>query len=545
MSYNKRIMKKLFSHYFPAPTYLTMDSFAIDISDQSIKYGQLVKNSQGLSLGKYGKEKIPEGVIVSGKIEKEDQLVSILNKIKEKNKLHFIRVSLPEEQMYLFTLSVPKTENEDLRDVILLQIEEYIPLKALDVIFDYDVIRDDGHNILIEVVSIASVIIESYISVFNKAGLVPVAFEIEAQAIARAVVPNGETNPVMIVDFGDARTGVSIYQNGRTFLTTTLSIGGVDLTNMIAKTYSIPFEEAEKKKQEYGLNTTSKVEDIFSVILNGISVLRDELNKQFTYWETHGGLTKNEQINHIILCGGDANLTGLAQYLELSLKIKVENANVWVNILNTKNLVPEMTFEESLGYATVLGLSMGNYLDNPESIINVLPDKEKKILCKEYWMRFFTIFFNLTSLVGVFAIFLLFPSFFLSKLQESLINDKTEIFNRENVGLIDNDIDKIIPDINSKLTILDKRKNERQFSKDILEKVLSNRNSGITFSRIMYSKEAEETSLEINGIAKSRDDLRVFKTTLENSGDYSLVDLPISNFLEKTDLDFTILMKLK
>lgn len=538
-------MKKLFSHYFPAPAFLTMDSFAIDISDQSIKYGQLIKNSQGISLGRYGKEKIPEGVIVSGKIEKEDELVIILKKIKEKNKLHFIRVSLPEEQMYLFTLSVPKTDNQDLRDVILLQIEEYIPLKALDVVFDYDVIRDDGQNILIEVVSISSVIIESYISVFNKAGLVPITFEIEAQAIARAVVPTGETSPVMIVDFGDTRTGVSIYQNGRTFLTTTLSIGGVDLTNMIAKTYSIPFEEAEKKKQEYGLSTTSKAEDIFSVILNGISVLRDELNKQFIYWDSHGGVIRNEQIKRIILCGGDANLTGLAQYLELSLKIKVENANVWVNILNTKNLVPEMTFEESLGYATVLGLSIGNFLENPGSIINVLPDKEKKILCREYWMRFFIIFFNLASLVGVFAIFLLFPSFFLSRLQEGLINEKIETFNKENIGLIENDIDKIIPDINSKLTILDKRKSEREFTEDILEKVLINRNSGITFSRILFNKEAEESALEINGVAKSRDDLRLFKTNLENSGNYSMVDLPISNFLEKNDLDFSILMKLK
>jgi type IV pilus assembly protein PilM len=239
-------MKKLFSHYFPTPSYLAMDSFAIDISDKSIKYGELIKNSSGISLGKYGREKIPEGIIVSGKIEKEDELVNILKKIKEKNGFHFIRVSLPEEQMYLFTLSIPKTKNEDLRDVILLQIEEYIPLKAIDAVFDYDIIHDDGKNILVEVVSMASIVIESYISVFNKAGLIPLAFEIESQAIARAVVPIGEKAPVMIVDFGDARTGVSIYQNGRIYLTTTLSIGGIDLTNMIAKTYSISFEEAEK-----------------------------------------------------------------------------------------------------------------------------------------------------------------------------------------------------------------------------------------------------------------------------------------------------------
>ncbi len=538
-------MKKLFSHYFPTPTYLAMNSFAVDISDQSIKYGELIKNPSGITLGKYGKEKIPEGVIVSGKIEKEENLVSILKKIKEKNNLHFIRVSLPEEQIYLFTLTVPKTENEDLRDVILLQIEEYIPLNALDVVFDYDVIRDDGQNILLEVVSISSEVIESYISVFNKAGLTPVAFEIEAQAIARAVVPFGETAPVMIVDFGDARTGVSIYQNGRIFLTTTLSIGGVDLTNMIAKTYSISFEEAEKKKQEYGLNTTTKVEDIFSAILNGISVLRDELNKQFIYWDNHN-TSKNEQISHIILCGGDANLTGLAEYLESSLKIKVENANVWINILNTKNIIPKMTFEESLGYATVLGLAMGNYLERAESIINILPTKEKKALCKDYWMRFSTIFFNLVTLVGLLAIFLLVPSYFLSKLQENITNEKIEIFNKENVGLVENDTDKLIPNINSKIVILNKTKNNLQFGKNILDEVLSARNKGIIFSQILYIKGTEgKPTIEVNGVAKSRDDLRNFKTALDNTSKYEEVDLPISNFIGKNDLDFNILMKLK
>jgi len=538
-------MKKLFSHYFPTPTYLAMNSCAIDISDQSIKYGELIKNSQGFSIGKYGKERIPEGVIISGKIEKENELVSILKKIKEKNNLHYIRVSLPEEQMYLFTLTVPKTEDENLRDVILLQIEEYIPLKAVDVIFDYDVIHDDGKNILLEVVSTATEVIESYISVFNKAGLVPLAFEIEAQAIARAVVPIGETMPVMIVDFGDARTGVSIYQNGRIFLTTTLSIGGVDLTNMIAKTYNISFEEAEKKKQEYGLNTVSKVEDIFSAILNGISVLRDELNKQFIYWDNHNTL-KNEKINHIILCGGDANLTGLSEYLESSLKIKVENANVWVNILDTKNIVPKMTFEESLGYATVLGLSMGNYLENDESIINILPSAEKKKLCQNYWIRFFTIFLNLAALIGLLTIFLLIPSYFLSKLQEDMVDQKIEIFNQENLGLIENDTDKIIPDINSKLTVLNKNINSVQFGKNILENILSVRNQGITFSQIIFNKDlASGSVLEIKGVAKSRDDLRNFKTALDNTQNYSEVYLPISNFIEKNDLNFNILIKLK
>jgi type IV pilus assembly protein PilM len=548
-------MKRLYNKFFPTPSYLSMNSCAIDISDQSIKYGELNPSPYGLHLSKYGREKIPEGVVVSGKIEKEDELIKILKKIKEKENLHFIRVSLPEEQMYLFTLYVPKTDNENLRDIILLQIEEYIPLKALDSVFDYDIIKENDENILVEVVAIASATIESYISVFNKVGLVPTSFEIEAQAIARSVIPSGDTNPTMIVDFGDARTGVSISKNGRVFLTTTLSFGGIDLTNMIAKNFSLSFDEAEKMKHEYGVDEASKAQNIFPAILNGISVLRDELNKQYKYWETHNNKNNDsnqEQINHIILCGGDANLAGLSEYLELSMKIKVENANVWVNILDTKDLVPEMSFEESLGYATVLGLALGGYTYKSQPVINILPPKEKKLIHREYWIRIFTIILNLSALISIAASVLLFPPYFLSKLKENLVENSLESFNKENPNLTDNNIDNITNDINLKLKLLDKEKAPYQISDKILNNILNSRTNGITFSQILFNKKVTDPKkiegvyvVDIRGVATNRDSLRNFKNALDGNSNFSEVNLPISDFIEKSNLDFTISVIMK
>jgi len=87
-------MKKLYNYYFPTPSYLAMNSFAIDISDQSIKYGELRSTPLGLRLGHFGKEKIPAGVVVSGKIEDKEKLIIILKNLKEKEKLSFVRVSL-------------------------------------------------------------------------------------------------------------------------------------------------------------------------------------------------------------------------------------------------------------------------------------------------------------------------------------------------------------------------------------------------------------------------------------------------------------------
>lgn len=540
-------MKQLYNYSFPTPSYLAMNSFAIDISDQSIKYGELLATPEGLRLGRFGKEKIPPGVVVSGKIEDQNQLVAILKQLKEKEHLGFVRVSLPEEQMYLFTLLLPKASDKELRDIILLQIEEHIPLKAVDTVFEYDIISNSDVNTLVLVSAIATSTVDGYLSSFEKAGLSPLSFELEAQAIARSVIPVDDKEPTMIVDFGDTRTGVSIVHDGKVFFTTTLDMGGVNLTNMISKNFTLPFEKAEEMKRSYGLDGISNIENIFPVILNEISVLRDELNKQYLYWKSHDNCgISHDQINRIVLCGGDANLTGLSDYLEASMKIKVDHANAWVNISNMKNGVPNMSFEESLGYVTVLGLALGGFSYSYRPVVNVLPGKEKKLIIKEYWKRFIIVFmFLLSSLIFIFILLLL-PSYFFSLSKQNLIEARLEEFNANNKDLSGLDLNNTITDINTKLNLLASNNPKYSLYNDVLNVVLSNRINGITFSQLLFNQTKDKgLNIEVHGQALDRTTLRNFKAALDNNPKVATTNLPISDFLEKTDLPFTISIVMK
>jgi type IV pilus assembly protein PilM len=541
-------MKQLFSRYFPTPSYLNMDACAFDISDESIKYGQLSETVSGFKLEKFGKEKIPEGVMVAGKIEDEKKLIDILKNIRVKEKLNFARISLPEQQMYVFTLSLPQMHGQDLREMIFLQIEEHIPLKANEVVFDYDTISEDEKSTIVEVLAVSVEVIEGYLSVFKRAGLSPISFEIEAQAITRAVVPRGENSTVMIVDFGYISTGVSISHNGNVLFTTTLDIGGYNLTEMLAKNFSLSFEKAEEMKKSYNLGNATKSNDIFPVILNGISVLHDELDKQYIYWKTHSDNSgfAHEKIDRIILCGGNANLSGLAEYLEASMKIKVEYANAWINISDMKITVPEMSFEDSLSYVTVLGLALGSFSHEAQSVINVLPPEEKKALRSQYWARLMTIFFNLLSLTGVLAILLLVPSYLLSVSKESLAEERLELFNLNNPEITTLNIDKAINDINSKLSLLSSQEIDQQISEKVFGWLLKNKPNGVTFSQLLYSRRTDGVAaLEVHGMASNRAVLRDFKTILDGNINYAEVNLPISDFLEKNNLPFTISIIIK
>lgn len=535
-------MKKSYNYSFPTPSYLAMNSFAIDISDQSIKYGELIATPYGLKLGRFGKIKILPGIVVSGKIEDKDKLIEILINIKKKEKLNFVRVSLPEEQMYLFTLSLPNIKESELKDMILLQIEEHIPLKAIDTIFEFDIISSSETNILVEVSAIASSTVDDYLSVFKKAGITPLSFELEAQAIARAVIPMEDKEPVMIVDFGDTRTGVSIVHDGKVFFTTTLDMGGVNLTNMIAKNFALSFEKAEEMKRSYGLDGISNIEDIFPIILNGISVLRDELNKQYLYWKNHDNCGMNhDQINRIILCGGDANLTGLSDYLEASMKIKVSHANVWVNISDMSISIPSMSFEESLGYTTVLGLALGNFSYSYNPIVNVLPEEEKVLINKEYWKRLSIVLINILSLIIFISILLLLPSYFFSNTKERISEERLDSFNFINKDISDLNLDTTIKDINKKIELIDTFKQGYLLSDDILNPLLSSRPEGIIFTQLLYSTRKDKNLvIEIHGNAYDRATLRNFKTIIDSSPNIASSSLPINNYLEKTNLDFNI-----
>jgi len=538
-------MKLSYSRYFPTPSFLSMNSFAVDISDRSIKYGEIKATPSGLHLGRYGQIKIPNGIVVSGRIEDEGKLVSILNELRIKEKLHFIRVSLPEEQMYLFTISIPKTENGNIREMILLQIEEHVPLKASDTIFDYNLVSSDGKFLIVEVSAIANTTVESYLSVFNKASLVPLSFELEAQAIARSVVSYDDNDPVMIVDFGNTRTGVSVVCDGRIFMTTTLDIGGVNLTNMISKNFSLSFEEAEEMKRSYGLGGSSNIADIFPVILNGISVLRDELNKQSLYWNTHfETLSQKKEVKRIILCGGDANLSGLASYLEASTGMKVENANAWVNISDMKFSIPAMSFEESLGYTTVLGLALADFF-YVRPIINVLPEDVKRRIKNNYWKRFTIMILNILSISIVLATLLLFPSYFFSKEKENLAEVRLETFNINNPELSKNNTEEVIMGINSKLDILAKQ-SKTNISSGVIAGLLSSRPQGVSFNQIIFNKRTDGVFvMEVYGLASDRNTLKSLKTNLENNPLFDQIDLPISNFIESKNINFKISMIVK
>lgn len=337
-----------------------MPMVGLDISDVSMRFVELVEKRKGYVIGRFGERAIPRGIIESGEIKKPSELRVIFSDIQKIYKLEFVSVSLPEEKAYLFELRLPAIKYDDIRGAIELVLEEHVPIKVDEVIFDYDIIKEDEAFIDVSVSAVSRLLVDGYLEAFSESGIIPVAFEVEAHSIARSVIPEKDKGTFMTVDFGKTRTGITIISEGAVQFTSTVPVGGISLIEAIAKNLKVPYDEAEKIKHEQGISDRNTDEDLSLAFMSTVSILRDEIIKHQTYWQGHNDDygKKRPMIQKIYLCGGDSNLTGFASYLASGLSSPVELANAMVNVNTLDAYIPEISFSDSLRYATALGLAL-------------------------------------------------------------------------------------------------------------------------------------------------------------------------------------------
>ena len=367
--------------------FLTLkpEAFGLDISDFSLKIIKLKKKGKQFNLASFGEAEIKPGVIEGGEIKEEEKLAetikeAIKNIKGEKLKTKYVIASLPEEKTFLQVIQMPKMSEEDLKSAIVYEVEDYIPLPLEKVYLDYQIIPpiyDHVDHLDVLIVATPKKIVDSYLSSLKLAGLFPLAFEVESQAIARALIKDEvTTQPVLLVDIGETRTGFIIFSGYSLKLTSTILVSSKNFDELIAKNLKVSLKKAEGLKIKYGLEEKTKLEiknektvikkeggKIFEAIIPALVDLSQQIKRYLDYYQTHAShehLHPNgNRVSKILLCGGGANLKGLINFLSLELKLPVFLGDPWINILpkERKESLP-LSPEEGLKYTTAIGLAI-------------------------------------------------------------------------------------------------------------------------------------------------------------------------------------------
>jgi Tfp pilus assembly PilM family ATPase len=313
------------SNVFPPPKFLDFPFAGLSISDSTIHCIQFGKKENSLYIEKYAEKNITPGIIVSGQINDKEDLINTLKILKKDLNLNCVKVSLPEEKAYLFTAKIPRVTQKEIRSAIESKIEENVPVSPNELLFDYKLMDHDQEDYFIVAVSALPIsIIDLYVDIFEEVGLPLLSLEIESQAIIRSLLPEEkkeDQDTVLIINFGLEKVGLYV---------------AVDRVVHFASTISVKVE-------------SSKISDFLS----------QEIKKLYLYWHT---LKQNinkpkKKIKQIIICGegfGDE----IVSYLSINNQTPTVLGNVWINAFDINTNVPEISFSDSLKYATSIGLAL-------------------------------------------------------------------------------------------------------------------------------------------------------------------------------------------
>jgi len=179
-------------------------------------------------------------------------------------------------------------------------------------------------------------------------------------------------------------------------------------------------------------------------------------------------------------------------------------------------------------------------------MINLIPKEEKKKMVRNFYYKL-VILFLLTLGASFLILFMaILPSYFLSSVKDNIVNEKLQIQKSESIPLPDQQTLAMIKDLNNKLDLIENVQNDkfivsqRVINAIILKKMPTVKITDISYENYSKNNPLQGKKISIQGTAPSREILLLFRQALEDGTTFKQVDLPISNFVKGSNIQFSL-----
>ncbi len=263
--------------------------------------------------------------------------------------------ALPEEQVSSHVVELPLMSEDEVKQALQWQVEQYIPIPADRAVWSSQTIRKDPATGGMEVLLVAAAknLVNAYINVLEQAGLEVVAMETELMATARAEVP-ADYPLSLVVDIGSKSTDMGVVQKGQLVFARTVATAGDAFTRAIQAALGLDAAQAEQYKNTYGFSgdkLNGKLAEAMRPVLN---VIASEIKKTVDFYTSkHLG----EGLNLVTISGGVSVLPDMVGVLTGMLGLEVSIGNPFMKLVMDKNQTQALAGNGPI-YGVAVGLAM-------------------------------------------------------------------------------------------------------------------------------------------------------------------------------------------
>ena len=239
------------------------------------------------------------------------------------------RFIFPGSLLLSKTIRVPHVEQERQKKIVAFELMQKMPVPLTDLIWDYQVIDDDGVEQEILAFAVKPKVAEDFCEKVMEIGLNPVQITPAPVLDYNAMRSSGigqESGETLVVNVGAKSTNL-LFLNPTGFLIRPISMGGNSLTQNISDNLGTQFEKAEEVKKNYFSGAVAfsaddpSVQTLEKCSKQFLARLTQEITRSVV---TYKRLKKGKSPTKMYLAGRGALLNQLPEYLSQSQRLAVD-----------------------------------------------------------------------------------------------------------------------------------------------------------------------------------------------------------------------------
>jgi type IV pilus assembly protein PilM len=309
----------------------------LDISSSSVKLLEISKSGDQYRVESYAVTALPPNVVVEKNIAELEAVAEAIGRVHKlsKSKLKTAAVAVAGSAVITKLIEMPEGLNDDSMETqITLEADQYIPYPLDEVAIDFEVQGEsEGSEDRVDVLLAACrrENVELRVDALEMAEITAKVVDVEAYAIERSfelIRPHldcDEDSAVAIVDIGSTMTTLSVLVDGQTVYTREQLFGGRQLTEEIQRRYGLSLDEAGLAKKQGGLPDDYEPE----VLEPFKEAVVQQVTRSLQFFFSS---SQYNDVDQIILAGGVASMTGLAELVQDKLGTETVIANPFVDM---------------------------------------------------------------------------------------------------------------------------------------------------------------------------------------------------------------------
>ncbi|MFW5782238.1 MAG: type IV pilus assembly protein PilM [Candidatus Muiribacteriaceae bacterium] len=335
----------------------------IDVGSSAVKVVAIKEGKEPVMTG-FGVAPLPlEGVIVEGNIV-DGAIVSetvreVMKASKIKGTLH-VGGLLAQNAIIRF-IKMPVMPDEELREAIKFEAEQYIPYSIDEVQISYftlgEIVEDEVSQNYILLVCTPKEVLNTFQATLKNAGVTMKVVDVDCFGVINSCLHQIDPDGIVaVVDVGASTTNIDIIKRGVLDFHRNINIAGNNISNVIKDVLKLELAQAESIKKEEGRVSVDESDrnEISDVINTIVEELASEIRRSFDFFKAQ---SREKQIDMIILTGGTSKLENLDVFLANELGIEVVHADPYEQLsVNVPNMEAIDEYKQELSSAIGLAL---------------------------------------------------------------------------------------------------------------------------------------------------------------------------------------------